>query len=50
VVTVWPPDSGEFDWIGELIGTSMRRAIGLDGESIVMLDGLVSLWQVDRTQ
>ncbi|MBJ3785681.1 signal peptide peptidase SppA [Devosia sediminis] len=50
VVTAWPPESGEFNWIGDLLGSSVRRAIGLGGEGTVMLDGLVSLWQVDGTQ
>ncbi len=49
LVTVWPVESGEFSWIGDLLGSSVRRLVGLPAEGIVMLDGLVSLWQVDRT-
>ncbi|MCP8883047.1 signal peptide peptidase SppA [Devosia sp. XJ19-1] len=47
VVAVWPPQSGEFGWLGDLLGSSARRLIGLSGEGVVMLDGLVSLWQVE---
>ena len=47
VVTAWPEAAGELDWIGDLLGGSLRQMIGLPTEGIVMLDGLVSLWQVD---
>lgn len=46
IVTVWPMQTGEFAWLGDLLGSSARRFIGLPAEGIVMLDGLVSLWQV----
>ncbi|SMQ85848.1 signal peptide peptidase A. Serine peptidase. MEROPS family S49 [Devosia lucknowensis] len=49
IVTVWPPQGNDFGWVGNLLGTSMRSAIGLPAESVVMLDGLVSLWQVAGT-
>ena len=49
VITAFPLDTGEFNWIGDLLGISMRKALGLNGEGVVMLDGLVSLWQVDGT-
>ncbi len=48
VVTVWPVAQGEFNWIGDLLGGSLRQMLGLPAEGIVMLDGLVSLWQVDQ--
>lgn len=49
VVSVWPPPENRFDWLGQLIGGSARSALGISGEGPVMLDGLVSLWQVDRS-
>ncbi|MHA6299621.1 signal peptide peptidase SppA [Devosia sp. CAU 1758] len=49
VRTVWPMETGEFSWLGDFLGSSVRRLVGLPAEGIVMLDGLVSLWQVDRT-
>jgi len=48
VVTAWPLETGGFNWLDFLIGSSMR-SLGLSGESVVMLDGLVSLWQVAQT-
>lgn len=50
VVSVWPPPQGELDWLTGLIGGSARAALGVRGEGPVMLDGLVSLWQVDATR
>lgn len=50
VVSVWPPPEGEWDWLAGLIGGSARAALGISGEGPVMLDGLVSLWQVDGTR
>lgn len=47
IVTVWPLPKSEFDWIGTLLGGAARTALGL-AEGPVMLDGLVSLWQVDQ--
>ena len=49
VVTAWPLETGEFGWIGDLVGSALRRFVGLPAETIVMLDGLVSLWQVAET-
>jgi len=49
VVSVWPLPQGQFDWLGELIGGSARGALGLPVEGPVVLDGLVSLWQVGQT-
>ena len=49
IYAAWPlPDQG-FGWIGQLLGSSARTALGISGEGPVMLDGLVSLWQVGRT-
>lgn len=48
VVDVWPLPEQGFGWIGQLIGGSARAALGISGEGPVMLDGLVSLWQVER--
>lgn len=49
VIDAWPlPDQG-FGWLGRLLGQSARSALGLSGEGPVMLDGLVSLWQVGQT-
>lgn len=46
VISAWPlPDEG-FGWVGQLLGGSARAALGLPAEGPVMLDGLVSLWQV----
>ena len=45
VETVWPEPEGGFDLIGSLLGGQARAALGL-GEGPIMLDGLVSLWQV----
>lgn len=46
VTAAWPlPDEG-FGWVGQILGGSARAALGLPSEGPVMLDGLVSLWQV----
>ena len=48
VVDAWPlPDEG-FGWMSTLLGGSARAALGLPAEGPVVLDGLVSLWQVER--
>lgn len=49
VETVWPVDKGGFPGLGDLVGGMLRQAVGLPAESVVMLDGLVSLWQVAQT-
>jgi protease-4 len=49
VVSVWPEPESQLGWLGQLIGGSARSALGLPAEGPVLLDGLVSLWQVDRT-
>jgi protease IV len=49
VSDVWPlPDEG-FGWMGQILGGSARSMLGLPSEGPVMLDGLVSLWQVGKT-
>lgn len=46
VFNAWPlPDDG-LDWVNLLTGAA-RSALGLSGEGPVVLDGLVSLWQVE---
>jgi len=47
VATAWPRDEGEFSWIGDILGQSARSLLGWSSETPVMLDGLVSLWQVE---
>ena len=39
------PDEG-FDWLGQLLGSGARSALGLQQDGPIILDGLVSLWQV----
>ncbi len=48
VWTAWPlPDTG-YGWVLDWVGGSARAALGLEGRGPIVLDGLVSLWQVDR--
>lgn len=47
IVTVWPTEQNELSWIADLLGNSARTLLGFSGETPVMLDGLVSLWQVE---
>lgn len=49
VAQVWPQPQGQFSWLGDMIGGSARQLLGLSREGPVLLDGLVSLWQVDHT-
>jgi protease-4 len=49
VVTVWPVEETGLPGLTDLIGGAARQLIGLPPEGIVMLDGLVSLWQVGST-
>lgn len=46
VIDVWPQPEDGFGWAGRILGGSARAALGLSPEGPVMLDGLVSLWQV----
>jgi protease-4 len=39
------PDQG-FNWIGKVFGSEARSALGLPAAGPIVLDGLVSLWQV----
>jgi protease-4 len=45
VATAWPEPEQGFDLLGTVLGGQARAALGL-GEGAMMLDGLVSLWQV----
>lgn len=49
VRNVWPPADDGFAWFGDLLGGAARGALGLSNRSPLMLDGLVSLWQVQST-
>jgi protease-4 len=49
IVEVWPQDDGGFGWMGRFLGQSARAALGFPSEGPVMLDGLVSLWQFERS-
>lgn len=48
VVDIWPLPDDSFSLLGQLLGSSARAVLGLSGEGPVMLDGLVSLWQVEQ--
>lgn len=50
VIDVWPLADDGFGWMGRILGGSARSMLGLPGEGPVMLDGLVSLWQVGSTR
>jgi protease-4 len=46
VVNHYPlPDEG-LGWIGRLVGSQARSALGLSASGPILLDGMVSLWQV----
>jgi protease-4 len=47
VVEVWPLPEAPWSGIGRWIGGEARSAIGLDRDGPIVLDGLVSLWQVE---
>jgi protease-4 len=46
VVTWYPNGRPGFPNIGKWLGGEARAALGLPADSPVLLDGLVSLWQV----
>jgi protease-4 len=46
VVSRFPPPDRGWGGLGKWLGSEARAAIGLDPRNPVMLDGLVSLWQV----
>jgi protease-4 len=48
ITDAWPLPDGGFDLIGRLTGSAARAALGFPSEGPVMLDGLVSLWQVEH--
>jgi protease IV len=50
VVDAWPLPDNQFSWLGLLFGSAARSALGLPAQGPLMLDGLVSLWQVDPTR
>lgn len=45
----WPRPSGQYDWLADFVTGSARAALGLPEGGPVMLDGLISLWQVGAT-
>lgn len=48
VAQVWPRPRDQFSWLGDMVGGSARALLGLSREGPVVLDGLVSLWQVGQ--
>ncbi len=46
IVQVWPVPRDQFSWLGDMLGGTARSLLGISGEGPVVLDGLVSLWQV----
>jgi protease-4 len=46
VVNHYPPPDEGLGWIGRLVGSQARSALGLSATGPIVLDGLVSLWQV----
>lgn len=49
IVTHYPVPEQGFDWLGQIFGSQARALLGLPVEGPIMLDGLVSLWQVGAT-
>lgn len=49
IVQAWPRAAGPYDWLADLVTGSARAALGLPDTGPVMLDGLISLWQVGPT-
>ena len=46
VVDRWPLPSSGWPNVGKWLGSEARAAVGLNADGPVVLDGLVSLWQV----
>lgn len=46
VATVYPRADDRFGWLTRLVGSEARAALGFNPTGPVVLDGLVSLWQV----
>lgn len=47
VVQAWPLPSGSYGWLADVVTGSARNILGLGGQGPVVLDGLISLWQVE---
>jgi protease-4 len=47
VVTAYPLGDDRFGWLAKLVGSEARAALGFNPTGPVVLDGLVSLWQVE---
>lgn len=47
VTTHFPLPEEGFDWVATFLGGQARSALGLPRSGPIMLDGLVSLWQVE---
>lgn len=49
VIQAWPRPRGQYDWVSDFVTGSARAALGLPEGGPVVLDGLISLWQVGAT-
>lgn len=49
VYTAYPLPEGGYGWIGNWLGGEARAALGFDRNEPIVLDGLVSLWQVNSS-
>lgn len=47
VVQAWPLPQGNYGWLADFVSGSARSLLGLGGQGPVVLDGLISLWQVE---
>ncbi|MBF0680470.1 MAG: signal peptide peptidase SppA [Devosia sp.] len=47
IVQAWPLPRGNYGWVADFVSGSARSILGLEGQGPVMLDGLISLWQVE---
>jgi protease-4 len=47
IAQAWPLPSGNYGWLADFVSGSARTILGLEGRGPVVLDGLVSLWQVE---
>jgi len=50
IVTHYPREEEGLGWLAWLLGSKARAALGLPASGPVVLDGLVSLWQVDPSR
>jgi protease-4 len=46
IVTAYPHDDDRLGWFTRFLGSEARAALGFNPTGPVVLDGLVSLWQV----